>query len=96
MDEHLWKEEIMGIFKFELGDVLKDKVTGFQGAVMVRAQYFTGCVHYGLCPMELKDGKPIDWEWIDDSRLVKVEECQRVFQDPKIHTSGPHPSGPSV
>lgn len=37
--------------KFELGELLEDKVTGFKGTVMVRAEYFTGCVCYGLfCP----------------------------------------------
>ena len=26
-------------FKFEMGEILKDMVTGFEGAVMVRAEY---------------------------------------------------------
>jgi len=65
-------------FRFELGEVLKDKVTGFSGVVMVRAEYFTGCIHYGLCPQTLKEGKSIDWEWIDESLLVKVEKAKKI------------------
>ena len=83
-------------FKFQLGEVLKDKVTGFQGAVMVRAHYFTGCVHYGLCPQELKDGKPIDWEWIDSSRLIRVDGAEQVTHENGIPTSGPEPCGPQL
>jgi len=63
--------------KFELGEVLKDKITGFQGVAMARTEYFTDCIHYGLCSQELKDGKPIDWEWIDETRLVQVKVKQK-------------------
>lgn len=85
-------------FEFGLGETLRDKVTGFQGVVMVRAEYSTGCVHYGLCPRELKDGKPIDWEWIDSSRLERVSEFQPVdFGQPQRKTaSGPFPAGPQM
>ena len=37
-------------FKFMLGAVLSDIVTGFKGVALGRTQYFTGCTHYGLCP----------------------------------------------
>lgn len=60
------------MFKFNLGEVLKDKITGFQGVAIGRTEYLTGCTHYGLCSQILKDGKPIEWEWIDEFRLVKV------------------------
>lgn len=46
----------MGIpFKFELGVTLKERVTGFEGVVMGRTQYYTGCDHYGLLSRELTD-----------------------------------------
>ena len=86
--------------KFELGEIAKDIVTGFQGVVMVRAEYFTDCTHYGLCPQELKDGKTIDWEWFDETRLVKVEgqkiEKQPRAEEAKKITSGPFPAGPQL
>jgi len=85
-------------FKYELGDILKEKVTGFTGVVMVRAEYFTGCVHYGLCAQKTdKDGKIPEWSWIDATRLVKQEgkvelDLPKDSSDP----SGPMPAGPSA
>ncbi|KKK63622.1 hypothetical protein LCGC14_2992430 [marine sediment metagenome] len=82
-------------FKFELGTTLRDKVTGFEGVVMVRAEYFTGCVHYGLQTRELKDGRITDWEWIDGSRLILVDGLTQITKEGKP-TSGPHPNGPQM
>ena len=36
------------MFKFELGIMAKDRVSGFKGIIMVRAEYLTGCIKYGL------------------------------------------------
>ena len=71
-------------FKFELGVILKDKVTGFQGVTMARSQYYTGCNHYGLAPQNLKDGRLQEWEWIDEVRLEIVRKKNVVF-----HTAEP-------
>ena len=65
--------------KFELGEMLQDKVTGFKGVVLGRTEYFVGSVNYGLCSRTLNDGKPLDWEWIDEARLVKVEGAQKLL-----------------
>ena len=81
-------------FKYALGEVLRDKVTGFEGVVMVRANYFTRCDHYGLCPQNLKDGKPIDWEWLDEIRLFPVEKEHVIPEVRGRITSGPMPKGP--
>ena len=86
------------IKRFELGEVLKDGVTGFKGVAMVRAEYYTGCVHYGLQSKELnKDGKPIDWEWIDSTRLVRVKSVKKtVFNKSPDNSSGPSCNGPQL
>ena len=68
-------------FKFKLGDILKDVVTGIEGAVMVRAQYSTGCVHYGICPTEVSDNKDPDWIWYDETRFIKTKKKGIVFQE---------------
>lgn len=83
-------------FKFELGVTLKDKVTGFEGVVMVRAEYHTGCLHYGLQTRKLKDGKPVGWEWLDESQLVLVEKFAQITKDQKKPPSGPFPNGPQI
>ncbi len=60
--------------RFELGDILKDRVTGFEGVAIGRTAWFTGCDTVGIKPTTLKDGKTIDAEWFDIRRIVKVEE----------------------
>lgn len=81
-------------FAYENGDTLEDKVSGFEGVVMVRAEYSTGCVHYGLQSQAMKDGQPTDWQWLDQSRLELVKSGVVKFVIPEGTTSGPFPSGP--
>lgn len=83
-------------FKFNNGDILRDKVTGFTGVVMVCAAYATGCHHYGLLPQELREGRPAEWEWIDVSRLEQVKPVAVNFNQDGNKTSGPSPKGPSL
>lgn len=56
-------------YKFELGEVVKDKVTGFSGIVIGRASHISGCDTYGVQPKELKDGMPQEAKWLDEPRL---------------------------
>ena len=80
--------------KYEMGDLLRDAVSGFTGIVMGVTAYSTGCVHYGLTPQKLKDdGAPSDWEWFDQSRLVLVNEGVVKF-DRYEATSGAFPNPP--
>ncbi len=81
-------------FKFDNGQVLKDRVSGFQGVVIARTEYATGCRHYGMCSQELHDGKPVDWEWFDESRLFLVIGEESVLEKPQVPTSGPFPNAP--
>lgn len=85
-------------FKWKCGDVLRDKVTGLVGVVMVRAEYATGCHHYGLQAQKLTgEGKTPNWEWLDQSRLVEEHGAKPVkFDIPTTGTSGAFPSGPKA
>ena len=83
-------------FKFALGAKLRDKVTGLTGIAMVRAEYATGCHHYGIQPTELNNGKPIDWEWLDVSRLELADQTLIEFNKQPNRTSGPSPKGPQL
>lgn len=59
-------------FKFELGERVKDCITGMTGVIMARSNFITGCDQYGICDTKLtKDGKRPDWEYFDENRLVK-------------------------
>jgi len=84
-------------FKFELGDLLREKVTGFEGVVMAVSYYFTGCNHYGLVSRNLKDGVPVDWQWFDESRLILTEKSVVKYKDEdEKSTSGPMPNAPQI
>lgn len=83
-------------FKYELGDTLRETVTGFKGVVMVRAEYSTGCIHYGLQSSKLKDGVMQDWYWLDASRLELVKSRKVKFNVDKNKPSGAFPSGPQA
>ena len=56
----------------KLGDTVADNITGFSGIAIARTDWLTGCVRFGLQSKELKDGKPIEVEWFDESRLSKI------------------------
>ncbi len=81
-------------FVYDNGDVLKDRVTGLEGVVMVRAEYSTGCHHYGLLPQEINDSKEPDWTWFDQSRLDLVKSKGVVFKTQDTPPSGSFPAGP--
>ena len=59
------------IFKFKLGAKVKDSLTGFEGIVMARTEYYTGCNTYGiLSPKLTKNEVPAEWVWIDEVLLT--------------------------
>ena len=81
--------------KFNLGDLLRDQVSGFEGIVMVIAFYHTGCVHYGLASQKLHtEGKITDWEWIDESRLMSIQSRVVKFEVEFKKRSGIFPNPP--
>ncbi len=60
------------MFKYKLGQELKDKVSGFAGIAMGRTEYSDGSMQYGLAagPGKLnRDGLIPKWQWVDEIRL---------------------------
>ncbi len=54
----------------ELGQRVKDKITGFEGIATARVEYLTGCIQYCLKPEKLDEkGKMIEGEYIDEGQL---------------------------
>ena len=48
--------------KYGMGDKLRDKVSGLKGVVLGYTYYATGCLHYGLAPVNTsKDGGICNW-----------------------------------
>jgi hypothetical protein len=84
-------------FKFEVGEVVKDIVTGHEGVIMGVTYYFTGCNHYGICSQKITDKtKPDLWQWFDEKRLVSVNKKKISFFAGKEPTSGPMQSPPQM
>lgn len=59
---------------FELGDKVKDRVTGFTGICIYRCEFLNGCVQYGVKPATDKDGKNIEAEGVDSQQLELVDK----------------------
>jgi hypothetical protein len=70
------------MFKFELGIELKDKVTGFKGFVIGRADYLTGCNQYALQP-KMSKGKWEENKWLDENRLSPTKALRVELKDAK-------------
>jgi hypothetical protein len=72
-----------------LGKKAKDKITGFEGVVMARTEYLTGCARVSLQSEELKDGKPLEWVAFDEEQCVELEPepLDLEMEDP----GGPRP-----
>lgn len=64
-------EIIMTNFKFELGQIVKDKVTGFIGVVVCRSQYLTGCNRYAIqARIVTPEGKIPEWVYFDEDLML--------------------------
>jgi hypothetical protein len=68
----------MSDFKFDLGQTVTDTITGYEGVVISRSQWLTGCNTYGVKSKKLKDGKPMDSVHFDEQQLVLVLEKEQV------------------
>jgi hypothetical protein len=70
MKKNLIKENKM----IKLGSKVRDTMTGLEGIAVVRAIWLWGCVRIGLQPYEIRDGKPVEESWFDESRLEVIKE----------------------
>lgn len=60
--------------RVQLGKPYRDIVTGFSGIVAGRCEYLTGCNQALIQPRGLEGGKMIDSVWIDEQKLVPIED----------------------
>lgn len=58
----------------ELGDRVKDPITGLAGIVTSITIWLHGCIRIGVQPENLKDGKPVEASYVDQSQLVVVKK----------------------
>ncbi len=60
-------------FKFELGVLLEDEITGFTGVAICRSQWLYNCNVYALQPKELHEGSPVPNRSFDEPQLIAIE-----------------------
>ena len=72
-----------------LGDRVKDKVTGFCGLVTAKTTWMNGCVRVGVQSEKLKDGIPQEVQWIDEAQLTVVK--RGIVKPGYEDTGGPMP-----
>lgn len=74
--------------EIQLGDLVRDSITGFHGIVIARTEWLNGCWRIVVQPQELRDGKPIDALTFDVEQLELLEA--RGHRSKK-ETGGPWP-----
>ncbi len=79
----------MSVVLPQLGDTVKDSISGFEGVVIGITEWIYGCRRCGVQPKILHDGKPIPAEWFDSPQLHVIERNgEPIGKDPKA------PGGP--
>lgn len=56
-----------------LGDKVKDRLSGMTGIVTGRTEYLYGCRSVMVNPGVVHEGKPVDSTWLDEDRCELVE-----------------------
>lgn len=78
----------------QLGDRVKDSVTGFTGIAQGHALYRFGCAQFLVTPEKIKeDGSLLDAHWFDEQRIELVEKLAPAT--PAALSGGPQTHAPS-
>jgi len=92
----------MGHKEIDLGDEVRDCVTGFRGVAVGKTKWLYGCERVVVQPRELRDGKVIDALSFDAPQLEIVQRAVvkvRGGQERQEYPAGQHewhsePGGP--
>lgn len=66
----------MAIFKFNVGDDVKDTLTGYKGVIEARTEWLNGCIRYQVLSRKLKDGKVQDAHVFDEQQLAIIKTAK--------------------
>ena len=81
-----------------LGDTVKDPISGFEGVAVSSHEYLHGCVRISVQPVVGDDGKLPDTASFDEPQLIVIEASQEKPQPRSERTGGPekYPDTPRV
>jgi hypothetical protein len=68
------EEEGEGMMAFNLGEMVKERVTGFTGMVTGIAYYLGESTSIRIQPRTIHNGSPIDARWFSEERTVAIGE----------------------
>lgn len=80
----------------QLGDKVRDKITGYAGVAIARTEWINGCIRWVVQPPVDKEGKMPDSTSVDEPQLEVTESAQNDKPEPR---GGPRPEplrGPRV
>lgn len=85
-------------FEFDLGDHVRDVVTGLAGYITGRAEHLTGCNTYGVQPVKQSgDASELaPYTWFDENRLERTAQARVVLPQRQVAKpatgAGPNPT----
>jgi hypothetical protein len=74
--------------EIELGDIVRDTITGFEGVAVATTEWLNGCRRISIQPQKLHDGKPIESDWFDETQVAVVKKSRKREL---AKTGGPRP-----
>lgn len=74
-----------------LGDRVEDTVTGLKGIVVCITTWLHGCIRFGIQPEEVKDGKPLDLVYFDQTQVKLVKAAIHTPQVLEVAPKQPEP-----
>lgn len=72
-----------------LGDEVRDTISGFKGIAICRTTYLQGCDRIGVQPSVTKEGKLPDHVWFDEPQLEVVKPKKAVRKTAEKDPGGP-------
>jgi hypothetical protein len=75
--------------RVQLGDLVRDAITSFEGIVTAKSEFLNKCVRLQVQPQGLKDGKTVKPEVFDEEQLIIIKPAAYTSPKPS-QTGGDH------
>jgi heat shock protein HspQ len=60
--------------KLKCGDIVRDKITGFEGVIVSVTEYLFTTDLFGVMSTKLHDEKPVAVQYFDEPRLIWLQD----------------------
>ena len=82
-------------YLFSNGDLVKEKITGFEGTITGSVHYLTGCNQYLIVPKCENPSKVSQGEWYDEGRLELINNDNIKASDVEEKKNGADKAPPN-